>query len=258
MTELEGKVAMITGGASGLGFEVARLLARQGAQLVIVDWDERRLAEAVQALESEGASVVGLQADVSKATSAADAVSLAHSKYGRLDILFNNAGIDPLHARSVEDTEESDWDRILAVNVKSAYLFARAAIPLMRSGERGGAIVNTASIAGLRPAQQECAYSVSKAALISLTKSIALDFAGDGIRANCICPGPLEMVMTDRRREMTAEQLEQRALRASSKVPLGRQGAYSELADAVVFLAGPASSYITGAALVADGGLSLT
>jgi NAD(P)-dependent dehydrogenase (short-subunit alcohol dehydrogenase family) len=156
----------------------------------------------------------------------------------------------------VIETDVSDWDRILDVNVGSAYLMARAAVPLMRAGG-GGSIVNTASIAGIKPAGDEAAYSVSKAAMISLTGSLAIDFAADGIRSNCVCPGFMEMVMTDRRRDLTEDQQTARAEGAAARVPLGRQGTYEEVAKAVLFLAGPDASYITGAALVVDGGLLL-
>jgi NAD(P)-dependent dehydrogenase (short-subunit alcohol dehydrogenase family) len=126
----------------------------------------------------------------------------------------------------------------------------------MREGG-GGSIGNTASVAGLKPGADETAYSVSKAAMVSLTAATALDFAVDGIRANCVCPGFMEMVMTDRRRDLTEEQQAARAAGAAARVPLGRQGTYDEVAKAVLFLAGPDSSYITGAALVVDGGMML-
>jgi NAD(P)-dependent dehydrogenase (short-subunit alcohol dehydrogenase family) len=254
--KLEGKVALITGGASGLGLEVARQMAAEGARLVLVDWNEQALKSAVGKVARAGGEVRHLQGDVSNAATAAAAVELVRSAFGRLDILFNNAGIDPLRARSVIETDVSDWDRILDVNVGSAYLMARAAVPLMRVGG-GGSIVNTASIAGIKPARDEAAYSVSKAAMISLTGSLAIDFAADGIRANCVCPGFMEMVMTDRRRDLTEDQQAARAEGASARVPLGRQGTYEEVAKAVLFLAGPDASYITGAALVVDGGLLL-
>jgi NAD(P)-dependent dehydrogenase (short-subunit alcohol dehydrogenase family) len=253
---LAGKVALITGGASGLGLEVARQLAAEGVGLVLVDWDEQSLEAAATRIAKSGAAVHSLRGDVSDPATATAAVELARSKFGRIDILFNNAGIDPLRARSVVETEVSDWDRILDVNVKSAYLMSRSAIPLMREGG-GGSIVNTASIAGLKPAGDETAYSVSKAAMVSLTGALALDFAADGIRANCVCPGYMEMVMTDRRRDLTEEQQAARAEGAASRIPLGRQGTYEEVARAVLFLAGPDASYITGAALVVDGGLML-
>src|SRR5258706_8649880 len=245
-----GKAALITGGASGLGLEVARQLRAEGASLELVDWDERSLELA--AAEVGARHVRG---DVSQAATAAEAVRLAREAFGRLDVLFNNAGIDPLRARSVLETEESDWDRVMDVNVKSAYLFSRAAVPLMREGG-GGAIVNTASIAGLKAAGDEAAYSVSKAAMVSLTQSLALDLAPD-IRANCVCPGFMEKVMTDRRRELTSEQEAARYAYADAHVPMGRQGSYQEVARCVLFLASGDASYVTGAALVVDGGILL-
>ena len=245
------KVALITGGASGLGLEVARQLRSEGASLVLVDWDERSLELAAAEL---GAKHV--RGDVSRAESAADAVQLARDAFGRLDVLFNNAGIDPLRARSVLETAESDWDQVMGVNAKSAYLFSRAAIPLMREGG-GGAIVSTASTAAVRAAGNEAVYSVSKAAIVSLTQSLARDFAPD-IRANCVCPGFMEKVMTDRRRDLTAEQEAARYAYADAHVPLGRQGKYTEVARCVLFLASEDASYVTGAALVVDGGSLLT
>ncbi|MHB8611368.1 MAG: SDR family NAD(P)-dependent oxidoreductase [Candidatus Dormibacteraceae bacterium] len=256
MSQLQGKVALITGGASGLGLAVARQMAAVGARLVLVDWDQQNLVAAGGELAGAGAQVKSLQGDVADEAIATQAMHLARTAFGRLDILFNNAGIDPLRARSVIETEVADWDRILDVNVRSAYLMSRAAIPVMREGG-GGSIVNTASIAGLKPGADETAYSVSKAAMVSLTAATALDFAADGIRANCVCPGFMEMVMTDRRRDLTAEQQAARAAGAAARVPLGRQGTYEEVARAVLFLAGPDASYITGAALVVDGGLLL-
>jgi NAD(P)-dependent dehydrogenase (short-subunit alcohol dehydrogenase family) len=256
VNRFQDRVALITGGASGLGLAVARQMSAEGARLVLVDWDALSLDAAAEAILASGGHVRRLSGDVSDAATATAAADLARSEFGRLDVLFNNAGIDPLNARSVIDTEVADWDRILAVNVKSAYLMSRAAIPLMRAGG-GGSIVNTASIAGLKPAGDEAAYSVSKAAMVSLTGTLALDFAADGIRANCVCPGFMEMVMTDRRRDLTEEQQAARAAGASARVPLGRQGTYDEVAKAVLFLAGPDASYITGVSLVVDGGLLL-
>jgi len=246
------QAALITGGASGLGLAVARLLASEGASLVLVDWDGAALEAAAGALGAKR-----LQGDASEWDTAKAAVDLARSAFGRLDVLFNNAGIDPLRARSVVETAEADWDRVMDVNVRSAYVFTRAAIPLMREGG-GGSIVNTASIAGLRPGADEAAYSVSKAAMVSLTQSTALDFAAIGVRANCVCPGFMEMVMTDRRRDLTDEQQAARAAGAAARVPLGRQGTYEEVAKTVAFLASSDASYVTGASLVVDGGLLLT
>jgi NAD(P)-dependent dehydrogenase (short-subunit alcohol dehydrogenase family) len=257
VTQLKGKVALVTGGASGLGLAVANQMVAAGAKLVLVDWDHKALEAATARIAQSGGEVRSVQGDVSDPATATEAIEMVISSFGRLDILFNNAGIDPLGARSVVETDISDWDRILDVNVKSAFLMSRAAIPLMRQSG-GGAIVNTASIAGIKPAGDEAAYSVSKAAMVSLTGALALDFAADGIRANCVCPGYMEMVMTDRRRDLTQEQQVARAAGAAARVPLGRQGSYEEVAKAVLFLAGPDASYVTGAALVVDGGLLLT
>jgi NAD(P)-dependent dehydrogenase (short-subunit alcohol dehydrogenase family) len=256
VSSLEGKVALITGGASGLGLEVARQMAASGARLVLVDWDQESLQGATAQIADAGGVVKSLRGDVSDPATATAAIETVRAAFGRLDILFNNAGIDPLRARSVVETEVSEWGRILDVNVGSAYLMSRAAVPFMREGG-GGSIVNTASVAGIKPGADEAAYSVSKAAMISLTASLALDFAADGIRANCVCPGFMEMVMTDRRRDLTEEQQTARAEGAAARVPLGRQGTYEEVAKAVLFLAGPEASYVTGAALVVDGGLLL-
>ncbi|HEV2030448.1 MAG TPA: SDR family NAD(P)-dependent oxidoreductase [Candidatus Dormibacteraeota bacterium] len=256
MTLLQEKVAVITGGASGLGLAVARQMGAAGARLVLVDWDQATLEAATAEIAQSGAEVRSLRGDVSEEATATATMDLVRSVFGRLDILFNNAGIDPLRARSVIETEVADWDRVLDVNVKSAYLMSRAAIPLMREGG-GGSIVNTASVAGLKPGADETAYSVSKAAMVSLTQALALDFAAEGIRANCVCPGFMEMVMADRRRDLTEEQQAARAAGAAARVPLGRQGTYEEVAKAVLFLAGPDASYITGAALVVDGGMML-
>ncbi len=256
MSRFEGKVALITGGASGLGLAVSRQMAGEGARLVLVDWDHASLDASAAEISASGAEVRSLRGDVSEPATAAAAIELTRSAFGRLDVLFNNAGIDPLRARSVLETEVSDWDRILDVNVRSAFLMSREAIPLMREGG-GGSIVNTASTAGIKPAGDETAYSVSKAAMVSLTGALALDYAADGIRANCVCPGFMEMVMTDRRRDLTEAQQAARAAGAAAMVPLGRQGTYEEVARAVLFLAGPDASYVTGAALVVDGGLLL-
>ena len=253
MSRFEDRVALITGGASGLGLAVARQIADEGAKVILVDWDGAALEKSKSAFPGDVRTLTG---DVSLEETAAAAVGLARSEFGRLDVLFNNAGIDPLRARSVLETEVEDWDLVLDVNVRSAYLMSRAAIPLMRENG-GGSIVNTASIAGLKPAGDEAAYSVSKAAMVSLTGTLAVDYAAGGIRANCVCPGFMEMVMTDRRRDLTEEQQEARASGAAARVPLGRQGRYEEVAKAVLFLASDDASYITGAALVVDGGLLL-
>jgi NAD(P)-dependent dehydrogenase (short-subunit alcohol dehydrogenase family) len=248
---LSGSVAIITGAASGLGLATAQLLSADGARLVLVDWDGTQL-DATMGFSGEVAKVRG---DVSLPATAIEVIETAKERFGRVDILFNNAGIDPLNARSVTDTALSDWDRIMEVNVRSVFLMSQAVLPVMIDGG-GGAIVSTASVAGLVSPTDEAAYAASKSAVIALTRSIACDYASSGIRANCLCPGMMEQVMVDRRQTMSAEMLTERSRAASAAVPLGREGTYAEIARTVRFLVSADSSYVTGATLVVDGGLS--
>jgi NAD(P)-dependent dehydrogenase (short-subunit alcohol dehydrogenase family) len=252
-----GQTVLVTGAASGLGAETAAQFAAEGARLVLVDIDASALGAQAAWLRDRGADVESVAGDASRDDVARSAVEAARRTFGAVDILFNNAGIDPLSARRVTLTTEEQWDRVMAVNVRSAFLFSRAVLPAMV--ERGrGVIVNTASIAGLKPGPDETVYNVSKAALVQLTRSMALDYAADGIRVNCICPGFLEAVMTDRRQDLSPDELDGRSARASALVPLGREGRYAEIARSVLFLADPKeASYITGASLVVDGGILL-
>ena len=249
-----GRVVVATGTASGLGLAAARQFASEGANLVLVDRDEASLHDVVTELSATGAHVVSVVGDVSRAATATQAVRTALSQFGRLDVLFNNAGIDPLEATTLVETTEELWDAIINVNVKSAYLFAKESIPAMVAAG-GGSIVNTASSAGVRASAHEAAYGISKAAIIALTRSLARDFSGQGIRTNAICPGPLEAITTDRRATMSEDEKAARRERVSGLVPLGREGTYEEVARSVLFLASSESSYTSGAALLIDGGL---
>jgi NAD(P)-dependent dehydrogenase (short-subunit alcohol dehydrogenase family) len=245
---------VITGAASGLGLCTARLLAATGGHLVLVDLDGSRLARAADELRHHGGRVEAVVGDVAS-EGVADAVADAgRALPGGVARVFLSAGVDPLHARSVVDTSVALWDLVMAVNVRSAFLLTRVLIPDLIVGG-GGSIVMTASSAAHRAAPGEAAYTVSKTALIGLARSIAIDFGDAGIRANCISPGPLEAVMTDRRADMSITALEQRRRGVEAAVPLGREGTYDEVARCVQFLLGPDSSYVTGTALVADGGL---
>jgi NAD(P)-dependent dehydrogenase (short-subunit alcohol dehydrogenase family) len=255
--KFEGKVVVATGTATGLGRATAELFAAEGASLVLVDLNAEALRETVDLLSRNGAKVRAVIGDVADAEVSRKAVGAAVEAFGRLDVLFNNAAIDPWGATSLEETPEALWSQVMDVNLKSAYMFTRAAIPEMRRSG-GGCIVNTASTAGIKASPRESVYGISKAALIQLTKSVARDHASEGIRSNCICPGFLESVMSDRSKDMTQQLLATRRERASGLVPLGREGRYDEVAKAVLFLADPVqSSYITGAALVIDGGFTL-
>jgi NAD(P)-dependent dehydrogenase (short-subunit alcohol dehydrogenase family) len=167
--------------------------------------------------------------------------------------VFNNAGIDPPDARSVTETSEEMWDHIMTTNVKSIFLVSKYAIPQMIQGS-GGAIVNTASIAGLVGTPAEAAYCPSKGAVVLLTKQMAIDYAPRGIRVNCVCPGAMKDMMRDRRIRMNDEELRDYTARAATRYPLGRYGEPEDVARAVLFLASADAAFITGTALVIDGG----
>ena len=239
---LEGALAIVTGGASGIGRATARRMADDGAAVAIVDVDEAA-AKAVTA-ESGMPSFV---ADVSDSEACAAAIEAAAGALGGLTVLFNNAGVGaakPLHRSS-----DRLWRRMLDVNLTGTFHGMRAAIPLMR--ERGGSIVNHASVSGIRPTRYEGPYSAAKAGVISLTMDAALEYA-PSIRVNCVSPGLVET-------NLTAKALGDPGLRAAVErvTPLGRLGAPEDVANLVVFLASPLSSYITGQNIVVDGGSCL-
>jgi NAD(P)-dependent dehydrogenase (short-subunit alcohol dehydrogenase family) len=250
-----GQSVLITGAATGLGAETARQFAAEGARLTLVDLNADGLARLRD--ELGGATVRTFTGNAAEAATADAAVAGAEDAHGGIDHLFCNAGIDPLTATTVVDTTEAQWDAVMGVNVKSAFLFARRAIPGM-AARGGGNIVFTASIAALKAGAGEAAYNVSKAALVQLARSIAIDHAREGIRCNAICPGYLESVMADRKSEMTPEMLAARSAAAAAAVPLGREASYAEVARAVLFLSDPAAAgYITGTAFTIDGGILL-
>jgi NAD(P)-dependent dehydrogenase (short-subunit alcohol dehydrogenase family) len=246
---LAGKVALVTGGASGIGRATAILLGREGAAVVVQDLREEGRATA-DAIIAAGGRASFIRGDVTQAEDSEAAVQRAVGEFGGLDVLVNNAGI--IRRASVVDTTEEEWDRVMAVNVKSVFLFSKAAIPVIaRRG--GGVIVNTASGWGLDGGKDAASYCASKAAVVNLTRAMAIDHADQNIRVNCVCPGDTDTPML--REE--ARQLGQDVghfLGRSAQRPLGRMGRPEEIAQAILFLATDASSYVTGTALVVDGG----
>ncbi len=246
---LAGKVALVTGGASGIGKATALLFGREGAAVVVHDRKDEGEVTA-RAIVTAGGRATFVQGDVTRAADAEAAVERALAEFGGLHILVNNAGI--IRRASVVDTTEEEWDRVMAVNVKSVFLFSKAAIPIMaRAG--GGAIVNTASGWGLDGGRDAASYCASKAAVVNLTRAMALDHADQHIRVNCVCPGDTDTPML--REE--ARQLGQDVkgfLAQSAKRPMGRMGRPEEIAKVILFLASDASSFVTGTAVVADGG----
>lgn len=247
---LEGKRALITGAASGIGKATARLFAHEGARVAIMDIDRAHGEALVRELQDSGEEALFIYGDVSRADDCMSAVDRVVDTLGGLDILFNNTGV--IRRASVVETTEREWDWIMGVNVKSIYLMSRIAIPLMvKAG--GGVIVNTASGWGLTGGKMAAAYSASKGAVVQLTKSMALDHGPDNIRVNCICPGDTKTPMLSEEAHQLGESANNFIEEAAHR-PLGRVGTPEEIAQAVLYLASDASSFVTGTALVVDGG----
>ncbi len=242
---LEGKVALISGGARGMGAEEALLFAREGAKVVIGDVLEGEGRDVAASIPGGGAIFVRL--DVTKEADWRRAVSLAVEVYKRLDILVNNAGVSAVGG--IEDTTVEEWDRVMEVNAKGVFLGTREAIPAMqRAG--GGSIINISSQLGIvAMSESSPQYIASKGAVRLLTKSTAIQYAADGIRCNSVHPGPIVTPMTEGRRSDPAVQ----AL-MESRIPLGRYGEAIDVAYGVLYLASDESSFVTGSELVIDGG----
>ena len=254
--ELKGQIAIVTGGGRGIGRAIALELARQGADIVIAELDHagaKRTAEEVGAL---GRRSLATTTDVTSRADLRAMVDRAKAEFGRIDILINNAGI--YRAASTLDVTEDHWDAIMNINAKAVFFATQAVLPTMMA-QKSGAIVSLASMAGKIGSTTNLPYNASKAAVVSMTKSLALAHAGDGIRVNCVCPGFVEtdmwaMVSRDQGKllGMTPEEFTRK--RAAS-VPLGRMEKPEDVAHVVAFLAGPRSGYMTGQALSVDGGL---
>ncbi len=247
---LQDKVALITGAGSGIGRASALLFAREGAAVAVVDVNEKAARAVADAITSAGSRAISATADVTRAADCQRAVRAAADKFGALHILFNNAGI--IRRASVLDLSEADWDRVMAVNVKSIFLMSKFAIPIIeKSG--GGSIINTASGWGLAGGAKAVAYCASKGAVVLLTKAMAIDHGPQNIRINCICPGDTDtpMLRSEARQLGAATG---RFLQEAAQRPLQRVGTPEEIAQAALYLASDAASFVTGTALVVDGG----
>lgn len=245
MNNLEGKTAIVTGAASGIGRATAELLASQGARVALVDLD----ADAVTtAAESIGA--LAITADVSKAADCERAVATAVEALGGVDILVNNAGI--IRRSTVVDITEDDWDLVMAVNVKSVMLMSRHAIPhMLKAGS--GSIVNTGSGWGVKGGGRAVSYCASKGAVVNLTRAMAIDHGPDNIRVNCVCPGDTATGMLAEEARQLGERAEAFYEDAADR-PLGRIGQPRDIAQTVAFLASDAAAFISGAIIPVDGG----
>jgi NAD(P)-dependent dehydrogenase (short-subunit alcohol dehydrogenase family) len=248
---LEGKVALITGAGSGMGRAAAELFAGEGARVVITDVDGTAGATAVESVRAVGGEASFVRANVADWDDCQAMVATAVNTYGGLHILYNNAGIFPGDDGGVLDTPQETWRRVMAVNLEGVWLGCRAGIPAMlESG--GGAIVNVASFVALMgAATAQIAYTASKGGVLSMTREIAVEYARRGIRANALCPGPIETPLLE---ELLSDP--DRRARRMVHIPMGRLGRAEELAKAALFLASDDASFMTGAALVVDGGIT--
>ena len=246
MDRLAGKVALITGGGSGMGRASCRLFAREGARVAVVDRVAEAGEETAGLIREQGGEAVFVEADVADAAAVERMVAVTVETYGRLDVLFNNAGVE---GPSVDllDYGEDDWARVIAVNLTAVYRAMRAAIPHMIS-QGGGVILSTASVAGLVGLARSSAYSAAKAGVIGLTRTVALEYGPQGIRANCICPGFVATPMLDRVLGSRDESVLHRL------TPLRRVGTPDDIAQAALYLASDEASYVTGVPFMVDGG----
>jgi len=247
--QLSGKVAIITGGASGIGRATALLFAREGATVVVADVNPEAGRRVVEEIVRTGGFGFFEAVDVTLAADCHRLVESTIRELGRIDILFNNAGI--IRRATIVDLSEENWDRVMAVNVKSIYLLSREVIPHMEK-QGAGAIINTASGWGLAGGAKAAVYCASKGAVVLLTKAMAIDH-GPRIRVNCICPGDTDTGMLRAEAAQIGEEVG-RFLAEAAQRPLGRVGKPEEIAQAVLYLASDASSFVTGTALVVDGG----
>jgi len=241
---LAGKVAVVTGGGSGMGTAICRCFVKEGARVVLVD---NRADRGEPIARELGALFV--DADVSRDADVRKMIDTAVERFGRLDVLVNNAGA-PQPPTPIADTTESDFDRLMAVNAKAIFLAARRAVPVMRR-QGGGVIINTVSVAAIRPRPNLTAYNSSKGAALVMTKSLAIELAPDRIRVNAVCPGPADTPMLST--FVGGDAPEKRAAFLST-IPLGRLCTPEDIANAMVHLASDESSFVTGAVLDVDGG----
>jgi len=247
---LKAKVILITGGASGIGRATALLFAREGAAVMIADVIEEAGQAVAQEIVGNGGRALFESADVTRAADCERMLNRVSREFGPIHVLFNNAGI--IRRASILELSEEDWDRVMTVNVKSIFILSRQVIPLMAHAG-GGSIINMASGWGLAGGPRAAVYCASKGAVVLLTKAMAIDHGPQNIRVNCICPGDTDTNMLRNEAQQLGESSDN-FLAEAARRPLGRVGKPEEIAQAALYLASDASSFVTGTALVVDGG----
>jgi NAD(P)-dependent dehydrogenase (short-subunit alcohol dehydrogenase family) len=250
MNRLQNKVALITGGASGIGRESATLFAAEGADVVVVDVDEHAGEATAGAIRNDGRNAHFVRADVSDPSDCEAMIAAAEATFGRLDVVFNNAGIMDSADGDSQETSLAVWEKTLAVNLRGVLLGCKFAIPALRRAG-GGSIINTASfVATMGAATAQIAYTASKGGVLAMTRELAVIHARENIRVNALCPGPLKTELL-----MKFLDTEEKRRRRLVHIPMGRFGEAAEMAKVALFLASDDSSYVTGAEIMADGGI---
>jgi NAD(P)-dependent dehydrogenase (short-subunit alcohol dehydrogenase family) len=251
MGRLDGKVALITGGASGMGMVASKLFANEGAKIVLTDVADDAGEAVASEIEAAGGEAAYVHADVSDEADAEAMVKAAVDRFGGLSVLYNNAGVMLSQDGSVTDNDVSTWDTTLGINVKGVAFGCKYGVPAMIASG-GGSIINVASfVAWLGAATSQTAYTASKGAVLAMTREIAVEYARKGIRCNALCPGPIETPLL-----LALLSDEEKKQRRFVHIPMGRLGRADELAKAALFLASDDASYMTGASLIVDGGIT--
>ncbi len=254
MFRLDSKIALVTGAGSGIGKEIALLYAQQGAQVIVADIQEDAAAAVVAEISERNGLARSLPLNIADEGQVRVAMQGVVEQYGRLDILVNNAGVS--HVGNVLETSAEDWDRVMAVNARGVFLCSKYALAqMLRQNPAGGILVNIASVAGMIAVDRRFPYGASKGAVISMTRSIAIDFANQGIRANAICPGTVHTPFVEGFLERNfAENKDEVRQQLHARQPIGRMGRPEEIAAAALYLASDEAALITGSTLVIDGG----
>jgi NAD(P)-dependent dehydrogenase (short-subunit alcohol dehydrogenase family) len=250
--DLQEKVALVTGGARGIGLATARQLSANGATVIVSDVDADAAAEAAADIPN----AIAMRMDVSDETEVEAGIEWIRAHYGHIHILVNNAGLNTLNHRvTIDQFPSQEWDNIMNVDLRGLFLVSRAATALMLQNG-GGRVVNIASVLGIVPARLQCAFTAAKAGVVNLTRAMAIELASRGILVNCVAPGSTLTASTEALFYSEAGVMSEKASRLLSHVPMGRVGSPDEVAHAILFLVAPESSYITGQTLCVDGGWS--